>query len=111
MIRGYEIIFGYGTVAVGCENKYITFQTVNHAGEISSCVDEAAAVGKIIKLDMSTSYDSLLNQLVRLHPIYYPRIHVDGYILDFTNYNNGSVEIVVNYARAARENYLKLSAC
>ncbi len=103
MIKDNIIYFGYGDIAVG-SNKFgeITLRQFKPSQNIGSDVDNNIEgfeyLSKLIMLDFNKKdYNVLLNIVNSQIKIY----NLDGYILDFTNFNEGSVNVILKYMRHA----------
>ncbi len=104
MIKDNIIYFGYGDIAVGC-NKLsgdITFQQFKPPQDIGGHVDPNIEnfeyLSELITLNFNTrDYMTLSNiaNLITETKIY----NLNDYILDFTNFNQDSVNVVLKYMR------------
>jgi len=103
MIKDNIIYFGYGDIAVGCnEIGDITFQqfkpSQNIGSDVDSNIDGFEYLSELITLDFSkkdyVALSNIVDSKVRIY-------NLDGYILDFTNFNEGSVNVILKYMRHA----------
>lgn len=103
MIKDNIIYFGYGDIAVNCDNSgKITFQQFKPNQDIGSSLNKDLEgfeyLSELITLNFNRKdYDDLLNITSSLGKIF----ELDGYILDFTNYNQSSVNVVLHAMRKA----------
>lgn len=113
MVDGNVIKFGYGTVCVGSNWKgQITFRSIRPPQEVGSGLffnRDIEYLSDLVGIDMLNNYHQLKSQLEKLDGP--ALIVIDGYTLDFSNFNRKSVEVVLNHAYSAYYNYLRLCAC
>lgn len=106
MIDGKRIYFGYGNVLVGSTIQGLTFRNVKMPLEIGKTfIDiekESAVLAKDIECEMEISITSsvnnfleLKNQLLNIHSSSNKIIIFEDYTLDFTKFNQESVDIVL----------------
>ncbi len=114
MIDGKTIKFGYGTVCVGNNYSDLTFRTIKPPQEIGAsltCTAEIEYWNDVITISMAEHYHRLKEKLTAALEVNDPCIVViDDYVLDFTNYNSESIEVVLEHATHAYYHYIRLCA-
>lgn len=119
MIKGNRIIFGYGSVSVGAFFNSLVFQEIEPPLEIGANVNEYVGRGEakfigekktivLYSYEDCKDFDKLLNTVDGENVT---EIEYDGLILDFSNYNEKSVEVVKKHLNAAINHFLRLMAC
>ena len=113
MIKNGRIIFGNGTVSIGSSycNNILTFQEMESPIKIGEGVEVTTRfIGEMIKIKMTlTDYQDLNNLLNHIEK--QPCFSFKGYLFDFSNYNEKSVEVVKRHARNAISRLVQMFAC
>lgn len=101
MIKGDRIMFGYGDVAVASSKimSYIEFVNIKPPQEIGICLDvvEGIEYGLCVRLKEDNSFD--LYKLIKTVTEENNIVEFKGYVLDFSNYNSKSIDVVLQHAR------------
>ena len=104
MIKGNRILFGYGTISVGVTrlSSEICFEEIKPPKEVGSVIlrEEVEIVKEVIITD--TSITSLIGKVTENNKV----VEKCGYIFDFTNYNEKSVEVFESKLRKLQFNLL-----
>ena len=114
MVDGNTIKFGYGTVCVGSNYQgEVTFRSIQPPQKVGSSLPylskEITYFNDLIAISMLKHYQELKEKLQELDG---PAVITIGeYILDFSNFNRKSVDVVLDHAYGAYCNYLRLCAC
>ena len=99
MIKGNVIKFGYGDVAVySCGMGYVSFTNIEPPVECGQAItkDMGITYGLSIKIYEDDLHD--LYRLIRTVSENNRVVEYKGYVLDFTNYNQKSVDVVKKHA-------------
>lgn len=114
MIKDNIISFGYGDILVGYSMNMIKLSEIKppvNVGdwlEIAKLKDKGIEVTKIVRLKVELSdlykFSDVENNLIK-------HIIIDDYTLDFTNYNQESIEIVKQAMTKALHYDLMCLAC
>lgn len=102
MIIANKIIFGDGTIAVGCNiiERYISFEYINQHQEIGTKInvnDELNTMNEIrlvLNLKELIQFRNLLDN-VENNKVF----EFKGYVFDFSNFNQKSVNVVISYCK------------
>lgn len=100
MIKDNRIEFGYGDVAVGsCCMGYITFTNIKPPQEVGKDLldEDNIEYGHSIRIFEDTAYELL--HLVKTVSDNNRIIEYKGYILDFSNFNQKSLDVVLHNAK------------
>jgi hypothetical protein len=111
MIKGNTIYFGYGDIAVGSTNTgFITLQWFEPPQEVGEKLKnkEVNWLSDIIKLNPTFKN---LKEIEQINEESNKQIMVDGYILDFSEYNSKSVEVVKKHMLNALSVFQLALAC
>ena len=100
MIVGNRIIFGFGTIGVmgSSLREQISFTVIKPPQEIGeNIVDESIEIGEtiILKEDRPYEFYNLVKTVNESNRV----IEYKGHVLDFTTYNQKSVNVVLKHAR------------
>ena len=106
MIDGNVIKFGYGDVAVGGLRleQQMRFQQFKPPAKIGDHVypDKVEWVGEVIRLDISyEEYRLFKDSLQEVRDKHIETFEFKGYIFDFTNYNEESIDVCNRKANEA----------
>lgn len=112
MIIDNRICFGYGDIATGVSFSSLTLTYFKPPQEIGSKVSINAEV-LAPTINIHLSYDECNELLVQLDLITKENctIEIKDYILDFSNFNQGSVDVVKKKVTALRSNLSFCYAC
>lgn len=100
MIIENRLLFGYGDIGVGFDNFGLTFTQLKPPAEIGAtlnpeyCTKYGIEFGKEYKLPLNLEgvheLKSKINMVTRENCMF----EYEGFIFDFSRYNDGSVEVV-----------------
>lgn len=110
MIKDNVIYFGYGDIAVYTCGDYLTLQWFKPPLEIGSSLKgkEVTWLSEQIKLWVTRKN---LNDLDKIDGKVNKQLIMGDYILDFSNYNKTSIEMVRKYMKIAVNNAMFILAC
>jgi hypothetical protein len=119
MIEGKILKFGYGDIAV--QNKFTNMRLVPFKPPVeigTSCHDlfdngDIVQVGEavVIKFDTLNDFTELKEKLRSVRNTTIKVFEFKGYIFDFSNYNEKSVEVVDSVLHGIYMDYLRCAAC
>ena len=116
MINGNQIKFGYGDIAV-CAYEMIQeigFQQFEPQQECGSSVNTNAVrfIGETIYIKLCyNSYQEFMKLLAAVESKEITSFEFEGYVFDFTNYNEKSIEVCKRNARLAISLNILALAC
>ncbi len=115
MIEGNRMYFGYGDISVGGDLYSLTFQNIKPPQEIGSNIIDPNVeyIGKQIRIKLSYSDAKLyIDKLENMKNNDNSRIlELSDYILDFSNFNVKSVDVVIKHLTCIVKNYMPYLAC
>lgn len=113
MIIGNVLKFGYGDIAVGYMTSVITFQWFKPPAECGGRVPKDTEwLSEKICLDISyDDYHELSKYLEMVSDRSISEFTFKGYVFDFTNYNEESVNVCKKYLEGAMRWYTFCCAC
>lgn len=115
MIKGNRIVFGYGTISVAGRQNNLSFIEIKPPQEIGSLItpyDKSIIyLNEIVITATIEEFEMLNTTLLKNDFTINKEIEFKGYILDFSNYNKKSVDVVLNKIRDAMGIYQLTLAC
>lgn len=114
MIEGNRIKFGYGDICVGASafKQQVTFQQFKPPAEPGENVPydvEFTSEQIVIDLDLNSSfkiYNDILRSMRYVKERKITEFEIKGYILDFSNYNEKSIDVVNRALNEAARLYM-----
>lgn len=98
MIKGNRIIFGYGDIAVGsCRCGFVSFTNIKPPQEVGTYIEENVELGLQVKLYELKPY-GLISEIEKVNKDN-AILEYNGYILDFSNFNEISLNVVKTHAK------------
>lgn len=100
MIKDNIIKFGYGDVAVGsCGMGYVSFTNIKPPLECGHSITRDMGIEYGLSIEIYEDKNWELYELIKTVNESNNIVKYKGYTLDFTNYNQKSVDVVRKYAR------------
>ena len=115
MIEGNRLVFGFGDVAIGAIPllNVITFRAFKPPMSIGDNVPDGVEwLGNEIRIKMNMDkYIELQGRIKELKCDKNRVFNFDKYTFDFTNYNESSIDVLLDKIQCAMRNYFFCMAC
>lgn len=99
MITGNVLKFGFGDISVGVNKlqQRISFQNIKPPQEIGTNVEDDSLYGE--RIIFAETYPYEFYKLIKTVNENNRVVEYKGYVFDFTDYNQDSVNVVLKYAK------------